>query len=264
MCGRPGRRRTALASPPLRAPSACCGALQDLVDSYGGDTHRLPTDVADVIGASIAYVDRPTVEAHLERPLSDREWAATAQSSRPWPSTTTSETPASATPALSTGKPSSERSRRRVQRAQGRVRRDCTHPRARHMHGTRVAYVKDRRRCTNCTAANTATGRAAPRDGVPHRPPLPGSFAGGPCGTVSAWHAPGLRRSRRRFLHRYREGDCDRVVLFDCRHPCLRWVDDDQELALVASVGRNWASPALARGSCCCGIVSARGLRNQR
>jgi hypothetical protein len=53
--------------------------LQDLVDSYGGDTHRLLTDLADVIGASIAYVDRPTVEAHLERPLSDREWAATAQ-----------------------------------------------------------------------------------------------------------------------------------------------------------------------------------------
>jgi hypothetical protein len=53
--------------------------LQNLVDSYGGDTHRLLTDLADVIGASIAYVDRPTVEAHLERPLSDREWAATAQ-----------------------------------------------------------------------------------------------------------------------------------------------------------------------------------------
>ncbi|GAA4740557.1 hypothetical protein GCM10023328_22160 [Modestobacter marinus] len=53
--------------------------LQALVDSYGGDSHRLLTDLADVIGASIAYVDRPTVEAHLERPLSDREWAATAQ-----------------------------------------------------------------------------------------------------------------------------------------------------------------------------------------
>ena len=53
--------------------------LQDLVDSYGGDTHRLLTDVADVIRASIAYVDRPTVEAHLERPLSEQHWAATAQ-----------------------------------------------------------------------------------------------------------------------------------------------------------------------------------------
>lgn len=56
-----------------------------------------------------------------------------------------------------------ERARRRVQRAQGRVRRDCTHPRARHVHGTRVAYVKDRCRCTACTAANTAAGRAVHR-----------------------------------------------------------------------------------------------------
>ncbi|CCG02624.1 hypothetical protein [Blastococcus saxobsidens] len=53
--------------------------LQDLVDCYGGDTHRLLTDLADAIDASIAYVDRPTVEAHLERTLSEREWAATAQ-----------------------------------------------------------------------------------------------------------------------------------------------------------------------------------------
>ncbi|WP_236832573.1 helix-turn-helix domain containing protein [Blastococcus sp. KM273128] len=56
-----------------------------------------------------------------------------------------------------------ERTRRRVQRAESRVRRDCTHPRARHVHGTRVAYVKDRCRCTDCTAANTAAGRAAHR-----------------------------------------------------------------------------------------------------
>jgi DNA-binding NarL/FixJ family response regulator len=56
-----------------------------------------------------------------------------------------------------------ERARRRVQRAQARVRRDCTHPRARHVHGTRVAYVKDRCRCTDCTAANTAAGRAVHR-----------------------------------------------------------------------------------------------------
>jgi hypothetical protein len=56
-----------------------------------------------------------------------------------------------------------ERTRRRVRRAQGRVRRDCTHPRARHVHGTRVAYVKDCCRCTDCTAANTAAGRAVHR-----------------------------------------------------------------------------------------------------
>ena len=65
--------------PHLPRQTARRRVLQDLVDSYGGDTHRLLTDLADVIGASIAYVDRPTVEAHLERPLSDREWAATAQ-----------------------------------------------------------------------------------------------------------------------------------------------------------------------------------------
>ena len=57
-----------------------------------------------------------------------------------------------------------ERARRRVLRAQGRVRRDCTHTRARHVHGTRVAYVKDRCRCTDCTAANTAAGRAVHRE----------------------------------------------------------------------------------------------------
>jgi hypothetical protein len=43
------------------------------------------------------------------------------------------------------------------------VRRECSHPRARHVHGTRAAYVKDRCRCTDCTAANTAAGRAVHR-----------------------------------------------------------------------------------------------------
>jgi hypothetical protein len=56
-----------------------------------------------------------------------------------------------------------ERARRRAQQAQARVRRNCTHPRARHVHGTRVAYVKDRCRCTDCTAANTVAGRAVHR-----------------------------------------------------------------------------------------------------
>jgi hypothetical protein len=80
MCSQPGRRTTtALAPAPFHVSSACWGVLQDLVDSYGGDTHRLLTDLADVIGASVAYVDRATVEAHLERPLSDREWAAAGQ-----------------------------------------------------------------------------------------------------------------------------------------------------------------------------------------
>jgi hypothetical protein len=52
-------------------------ASELLVAAYGRNTHRLLTDVADLLGASVAYVDRPTVEAHLERPLSDVEWSAT-------------------------------------------------------------------------------------------------------------------------------------------------------------------------------------------
>jgi hypothetical protein len=40
-----------------------------------------------------------------------------------------------------------------------RPRRDCTHERSPHRHGTRVAYVKDRCRCPDCTAANTAASR---------------------------------------------------------------------------------------------------------
>src|SRR3954447_17074204 len=55
-------------------------ALEALVAAYGGDTYRLLTDLADLLEASIAYVDRPTVEGHLERPLSDGEWSAVASS----------------------------------------------------------------------------------------------------------------------------------------------------------------------------------------
>ena len=53
-------------------------ALQAVVAAYGGDTYRLLTDLADLVEASVAYVDRPTVEAHLERPLSDDDWSAVA------------------------------------------------------------------------------------------------------------------------------------------------------------------------------------------
>jgi hypothetical protein len=53
-------------------------ALQASVAAYGGDTYRLLTDLADLLDASVAYVDRPTVETHLERPLSDGEWSAVA------------------------------------------------------------------------------------------------------------------------------------------------------------------------------------------
>jgi hypothetical protein len=51
-------------------------AVEALVAAYAGDTHRLLTELADALGASVAYVDRLTVEAHLERPLSDSEWSA--------------------------------------------------------------------------------------------------------------------------------------------------------------------------------------------
>jgi hypothetical protein len=53
-------------------------ALEALVAAYGGDIYRLLTDLADRLEASIAYVDRATVEAHLEGPMSDGEWSAVA------------------------------------------------------------------------------------------------------------------------------------------------------------------------------------------
>src|SRR3954468_14705280 len=59
-----------------------------------------------------------------------------------------------------------EQARRRAERLQARVTRECTHPQARHRHGTRAAYVRDRCRCTDCTAANTAASRTATRERV--------------------------------------------------------------------------------------------------
>jgi hypothetical protein len=53
-------------------------AVEALIAAYRGNTHRLLTELADLLEASVAYVDRPTVEAHLERPLSDDEWSAVA------------------------------------------------------------------------------------------------------------------------------------------------------------------------------------------
>ncbi|MBM7808525.1 AraC-like DNA-binding protein [Geodermatophilus bullaregiensis] len=53
---------------------------------------------------------------------------------------------------------------RRVERLQPRLTRECSHPQACHRHGTRAAYVKDRCRCTECTAANTAASRTATRE----------------------------------------------------------------------------------------------------
>jgi hypothetical protein len=45
--------------------------------AYNGNTYRLLAALADHLQLSLAYVDRGTVEAHLERALSDAEWAAT-------------------------------------------------------------------------------------------------------------------------------------------------------------------------------------------
>ena len=56
-----------------------------------------------------------------------------------------------------------EQATRRTKRLQPRLTRKCSHPQARHRHGTRTAYVKDRCRCTDCTAANTAASRTATR-----------------------------------------------------------------------------------------------------
>lgn len=51
-------------------------ALQIVTDAYRGHPHTLLHDVADRLGASLAYVDRATIEAHLQRPLTEAEWAA--------------------------------------------------------------------------------------------------------------------------------------------------------------------------------------------
>ena len=51
--------------------------IVELVAAYNGNAYRLLRDLGDHLAASLAYVDRPTVEAHLERALSDAERAAT-------------------------------------------------------------------------------------------------------------------------------------------------------------------------------------------
>jgi hypothetical protein len=56
-----------------------------------------------------------------------------------------------------------DRAARRANRARTRVERECTHAGGHHAHGTRAAYVRDRCRCADCTAANTAASRTANR-----------------------------------------------------------------------------------------------------
>lgn len=47
------------------------------------------------------------------------------------------------------------RTRHSAEPTEIRVQRSCGHPLARHVHGTRTAYVRDRCRCGDCTTANT-------------------------------------------------------------------------------------------------------------
>lgn len=57
-------------------PDARGRAIGDVIAAYDGNTYRLLTDLADRLQLTLAYIDRDTVEAHLERVLSDAEWAA--------------------------------------------------------------------------------------------------------------------------------------------------------------------------------------------
>jgi hypothetical protein len=52
------------------------GTLADALAAYGTNTEQILTAVADQLGLSLAYVDRHTVEAHVERRLNDAEWTA--------------------------------------------------------------------------------------------------------------------------------------------------------------------------------------------
>lgn len=56
--------------------------------------------------------------------------------------------------------------RRRTAAVASAPRRDCRHAGHPHEHGTRTAYVKDRCRCPQCRAANTAASNAAHRERI--------------------------------------------------------------------------------------------------
>jgi hypothetical protein len=69
--------RQPLAAPtPTAIPDSRARAIADVIAAYDGSTYRLLTALADRLQLSLAYIDRETVEAHLERVLSDVEWAA--------------------------------------------------------------------------------------------------------------------------------------------------------------------------------------------
>jgi hypothetical protein len=50
-------------------------ALLELVDAYDANIYCLLRDLADHLHVSLAYVDRTTIDAHLDRRLSEAEWA---------------------------------------------------------------------------------------------------------------------------------------------------------------------------------------------
>lgn len=50
-------------------------ALLELVNAYDANVYCLLRDLADHLDLSLAYVDRTTIDAHLDRRLSDAEWA---------------------------------------------------------------------------------------------------------------------------------------------------------------------------------------------
>jgi AraC-like DNA-binding protein len=52
----------------------------------------------------------------------------------------------------------------RAARAECGRKRNCGHPRAKHQHGSRAAYVRDRCRCRACTTANTAASNQMHRE----------------------------------------------------------------------------------------------------
>lgn len=59
----------------LRHADVVIDPLTDVINAYGGNTVRLLADLADRLGVTLAYIDRATVEAHLERGLDDTEWS---------------------------------------------------------------------------------------------------------------------------------------------------------------------------------------------
>ena len=70
-------REPITAATPTAVPDPRARAIAAAITAYDGSTYRLLTALADRLQLSLAYIDRETVEAHLERALSENEWAAT-------------------------------------------------------------------------------------------------------------------------------------------------------------------------------------------